>query len=131
MTEQQIVAGIVHNSLFYSTSHTEKGLKYRTKIINAFKRKLNQQKNMNFDKFYAIADKANLVFKESWKEFPDGVEVVVPKIAFSMINNHDELFKPYKLNMKHVIALNAIQGEGTAFDSMRVANSLARKIYDS
>ena len=132
MTGNQVVAGLILNSLFYSTDHNERvGLKYRTKIINALKKKLKVSQAQNVKAFNVLVDKANDTFKESWKDFPDGVEVHVPKIAYYLVHNNAELFKPFKVNLKHIQALVALMGSGTAFDSLKVANSLVRAIDDT
>ena len=132
MTGNQVVAGLVLKQLFLETDpHDRVGLKYRTKIIDALNRELIKYEKINIIRYYELKLESANAFKRSWMEFKEGVEIQIPKIAWQFITGHEDLFKPYKINTKHVKSLNALMGSGTAFDSLKVANSLVRAIDDT
>ena len=128
MTDKQIIAGLILNSLLYSLGDKVKSVKTRDKFMASLKRKLSIERKNN-KRFNDLIDKANEAFKESWKEFPDGIYVAIPKIAKKMTTEYSDYFKPYKVNQKYIDKMIRVDGMSSVFDDFKVARSLMDKVW--
>lgn len=129
MTEKQLVAGLImHSMLFSIGADYPYAKKERAKLSNALKGKFAIEKRTN--KRYAdtitLASKA---FSDSWQDFPGGSSMSIAKVVYFLLVQNEELFKPYKINKKHIEKLNRVSNTGDlVFPSLEIAKSLKEHI---
>jgi len=131
MTEKQLIAGLIVHSLLFSIPHQNtNGKKWRAKLSNALKLQFKKQRDTIKD-YEQIIDKASDVFKASWNAIEDKTEISLPHLTHLIVLQNMELFKPFKLNMKHFEALNRCsQVTGLARISSKVAKDLSNRINE-
>ena len=129
MKHECLTAGLVAHSLLFSIGSDNKfGKMARAKLSNAFKLKFKYDKQYNKD-YESMIDLADRAFKNSWSELEDGVEISIPKTVYFMVVQNPELFKPYKINIKHLEALNrASNVDGLGMNSTMVARNIIKHL---
>jgi len=130
MNDKQTIAGLLAHSLLFSIGHDYPfGKKPRAKLGNAFKSKFTVKRNQCFNTYNTLVDDADKVFRASWAEIDNEISISIASVIYFMVVQKEELFKPYKINKKHLEALSrASNVNGLAINSLRVAKSLISKI---
>jgi hypothetical protein len=115
--------------LFNIGADNPKGMASRAKLSNCFISKLSKEKKRDPKKYGELIIKSEEVYQLSWKDFPDGISIGIPQVIYFLVVQNPELFKPYKVNKKHLEKLTRSSDvKDLAMDSSKVARSTIKSL---